>query len=588
MTDIAPSAVVKDQAKAGKPPTIVYPDQPVPYLRVERKRPLKTILSIDGGGIRGLIPAVVLEYLEFSIKQAIVKGRAAIKVTADSELKTIPDDPNKFYILLADYFDVVAGTSTGAILATYLAAKGAKYDAPADPDIKRFLAGLPADTALSGGRDAAYWRKRYSANSLHRGAISSAQAIFLAKSNFIFPKPDFSNPKMLDNVLPPEEELNPLLATIKDRITGPVRFYDILGHAKNWFIDRIAGDTWTKASLLDKLSAEQREKLASSLWGVLRPKYTAQGIEATLKLVLEDARFSTKDALHTSLVVQSFELDYNRPFTFWFHRPAQMSGYATLSRALTKEEEQDMDLNFFEPPTEDDFTWLPEFTFIPGVDVSLAQVVRSSTAAPTFLPAATVDLTYTPKKGPNSPGNVPVTVPRQLCDGGVCANSPTMIAVAFAVGSLRDGNDLPINLKQTATLSLGTGQTVTSTKLASPDAGALDWVLRGGRLVDILSSSAPEIQAALGEFFLFKEIGLHVLQFVRIQTTAINIEGSPDDEKDIPLSSGRNPSEVLKHMDDSTFTWDLLEIGERAVQANWTLIDAFVKHNLFPGEGNES
>ena len=37
-------------------------------------------------------------------------------------------------------------------------------------------------------------------------------------------------------------------------------------------------------------------------------------------------------------MVQSFELDYNRPFTFWYHKPSKASGYATLSRALTVEE----------------------------------------------------------------------------------------------------------------------------------------------------------------------------------------------------------------------------------------------------------
>ena len=58
-----------------------------------------TILSIDGGGIRGLIPAKILEYLE-------------------SELQRI-DGPNA---RLADYFDYIVGTSTGALLTTMLAA----------------------------------------------------------------------------------------------------------------------------------------------------------------------------------------------------------------------------------------------------------------------------------------------------------------------------------------------------------------------------------------------------------------------------------------------------------------------------------
>lgn len=56
------------------------------------------ILSLDGGGIRGIIPGVILNYLE-------------------KKLQTL-DNSN---LKIGDYFDFVAGTSTGGILAcTYL------------------------------------------------------------------------------------------------------------------------------------------------------------------------------------------------------------------------------------------------------------------------------------------------------------------------------------------------------------------------------------------------------------------------------------------------------------------------------------
>ncbi|KAK9067072.1 hypothetical protein SSX86_014396 [Deinandra increscens subsp. villosa] len=60
---------------------------------------LITILSIDGGGIRGIIPGVILEYLE-------------------SELQALDGESAR----LADYFDVVAGTSTGGLIATMITA----------------------------------------------------------------------------------------------------------------------------------------------------------------------------------------------------------------------------------------------------------------------------------------------------------------------------------------------------------------------------------------------------------------------------------------------------------------------------------
>ncbi|CAO2149730.1 unnamed protein product [Urochloa humidicola] len=58
---------------------------------------LITILSIDGGGIRGLIPATIIAFLEAKLQEL--------------------DGPDA---RIADYFDVIAGTSTGALLTAML------------------------------------------------------------------------------------------------------------------------------------------------------------------------------------------------------------------------------------------------------------------------------------------------------------------------------------------------------------------------------------------------------------------------------------------------------------------------------------
>ncbi|KAH9620240.1 hypothetical protein KSS87_014024 [Heliosperma pusillum] len=58
---------------------------------------LITILSIDGGGIRGIIPGVILHSLESQLQEL--------------------DGPEA---RLADYFDVIAGTSTGGLITTML------------------------------------------------------------------------------------------------------------------------------------------------------------------------------------------------------------------------------------------------------------------------------------------------------------------------------------------------------------------------------------------------------------------------------------------------------------------------------------
>ncbi|KAF3339429.1 patatin-like protein 2 [Carex littledalei] len=63
------------------------------------KKNIVTMLSIDGGGVRGIIPATIIAFLESKLQE--LDGEEA---------------------RLADYFDVIAGTSTGGLLALMLAA----------------------------------------------------------------------------------------------------------------------------------------------------------------------------------------------------------------------------------------------------------------------------------------------------------------------------------------------------------------------------------------------------------------------------------------------------------------------------------
>lgn len=63
----------------------------------KKARKKTRILSIDGGGIRGIVPATILAHLEKRIQQ-----------------KTNQPDAR-----LSDYFDLVAGTSTGGILGCF-------------------------------------------------------------------------------------------------------------------------------------------------------------------------------------------------------------------------------------------------------------------------------------------------------------------------------------------------------------------------------------------------------------------------------------------------------------------------------------
>ena len=86
-----------------------------------------SILSIDGGGIRGIIPAVILNHIEKRLQQH-------------------SGNPNA---TLADYFDLVAGTSTGGILVCY-------YILPPEPGEERhsrYFASEAIDMYVNYGRE---------------------------------------------------------------------------------------------------------------------------------------------------------------------------------------------------------------------------------------------------------------------------------------------------------------------------------------------------------------------------------------------------------------------------------------------------
>ncbi|KAF8023120.1 hypothetical protein BT93_F0577 [Corymbia citriodora subsp. variegata] len=67
---------------------------------------LITILSIDGGGIRGLIPGTILAFLESELQRTYLCGLVQKLDGEDARI--------------ADYFDVIAGTSTGGLVTAML------------------------------------------------------------------------------------------------------------------------------------------------------------------------------------------------------------------------------------------------------------------------------------------------------------------------------------------------------------------------------------------------------------------------------------------------------------------------------------
>ncbi|MEM6916215.1 MAG: patatin-like phospholipase family protein, partial [Verrucomicrobiota bacterium] len=61
---------------------------------------MKRILSLDGGGIRGVFTIAILERIEALLREHYKDSKPGL--------------------VLADYFDFIGGTSTGAIIAALL------------------------------------------------------------------------------------------------------------------------------------------------------------------------------------------------------------------------------------------------------------------------------------------------------------------------------------------------------------------------------------------------------------------------------------------------------------------------------------
>ena len=101
------------------------------YVRLERRANGRssskwtTVLSVDGGGLRGVLPATVLYHVERTIKRFIFENKDRLKQNIkkfwiDGDTRTPADDAplldinNKynFEVHLADYFELSAGAGT--------------------------------------------------------------------------------------------------------------------------------------------------------------------------------------------------------------------------------------------------------------------------------------------------------------------------------------------------------------------------------------------------------------------------------------------------------------------------------------------
>ncbi|XP_078441347.1 patatin-like protein 2 [Wolffia australiana] len=122
-----------------------------------------------------------------------------------------------------------------------------------------------------------------------------------------------------------------------------------------------------------------------------------------------------------------------------------------------------------------------------GLDVNLADVCISTSAAPTYLPAHYFDA-LTPRGGKRE---------FNLIDGGVAANNPALLAIRDANKTTKYKNSSRLNFAKVVLISLGTGTTHSPKydALAAAKWGLTGWLLNQGSnpLIDVFTQASVDM-----------------------------------------------------------------------------------------------
>ncbi|KAK9288643.1 hypothetical protein L1049_017103 [Liquidambar formosana] len=323
-------------------------------------RKLITVLSIDGGGVRGIIPAAILEFLEEQLQEYDKDAR------------------------IADYFDVIAGTSTGSIIAAMLTAPDNKKQPSHHETKKPFTASDIVD-------------------------------FYTKESEKIFPQDLHRN--------------NQKRLSLKQRIVCVWVGGCAVCIYERGSVESDAQTRWYWTIL------EKGKKLLSRLQEfLLEIKYDGAHLRKLVREKLEN--ISLKETV-TPVVIPAYSLDKFSPHIF--------------STDMAKSE-----------------------------DISLSDVVLSSTAAPVYFEPHSFELS----KGQKS----------HFSDGGLAANNPALLALGEAMklyGSQPDYNNYLV-------LSIGTGRPKLPEAPSQPSGALIYWLtpLPGEkipRLIDLLFNSMSDM-----------------------------------------------------------------------------------------------
>ncbi|CAG8443874.1 11424_t:CDS:1 [Scutellospora calospora] len=419
----------------------------------------KFILSIDGGGIRGIIPAKIIAYIEKTVTEKIKEENPEVNIKC------------------ADLFDIIAGTSTGSILALSLTV-------PNDNNRPTY--------------DGEFMVKFYKEN-----------------GNHVFPS--FSTFKHVTKVLKSAEELMSKTENLVENFVTMGRSIEQKITKSNeteskvekrtsffglgWLMGGSGNETKNEIVTKSKTVDENKDKIKTTditvstteetegeaTLGLIKPKYTPDGLESLLETYFGESKIN-KTVNDVGIFITAYNIT-------------------------------SCERTFF---TEKD-------------DFRIQDVIRASSAAPTFFPAKEIS------------SNLYV-------DGGVFMNNPTTRAYLEARKRFPKSKFVVV--------SLGTGYYKTSLNDLG-NSGALQWLLP---IIDLLM----DVEVANHDDTMKLLAELDGVKYYRIQPNL--------DEKPNMSDVSKEEVEKLTNLGDETIkdpTYKLDEIVD-------LLVDKCKKKKIYP------
>jgi len=470
------------------------------------KRSKRAILALDGGGVRGIVTAGVLAVLEDELRKQ----------------SGVPD------LVIAEAFDVISGTSTGSVLATYLTSFG--------------LRGFKGHGTLQQELD---------------GSVAKALEMYKRMGPKIFPKSRWP--------------FTGLFRTARYPATG---------------LESQLNEAFDPSMTLSKYAtADDGGRPCASLFVVAYDLVYARPVAfvadrerkktAFLRLDPFSMPFSPSLLVHQDPRKALLEARYaNLP-------PQARTVFAPGALSLFNVGDADVPVILQEtagapgaPPAEE-HGGTQKVVWDTDPDLPVAQAVRCSAAAPTYLPPARVrDFYRDPRTGKRAD--------LVAVDGAVAANNPALHALTYlATHDL--ARKRTSSLAPYAVLSIGTGVTygLPEGEAASKIDSLMDWLTASPNIIDVLMANGPMLaHHTLDVLFstLSNKYGpAFARQYLRVQV-AVDTNAQPGE-------SGYTPESIrkaLSTLDDTSpeAMAELEKIGNALGELYRPVIAQFVKDNL--------